>query len=184
MKMWMKVAATFVLVLLIPMYVVVVTSLPMTVESTCANDQSPGELASTLQDRGNEPHPAGTRQEILESHNSVHEKYLNAGSSDWEKGELQMEHTRLELLLEEEGVNHTELHQMLNERDQRYPLELAAGGGDESAGFCTEIGMQVVRSYYFGAVRLPVYNAGVNMDWANRLFVPVVAVMIASVWFI
>lgn len=57
-----------------------------------------------------------------------------------------------------------------------------AVAGKDKVGFCTEITVSVVRSYYFGLLRLPVQRMGINMDWAHRLFIPVLLGLAALVW--
>lgn len=52
----------------------------------------------------------------------------------------------------------------------------------ERVGFCTEISVSVIRPYYFGLLRLPVYRLGINFDWAHRLFIPVLVGLAGLVW--
>lgn len=41
-------------------------------------------------------------------------------------------------------------------------------GVTDKVGFCSKIGFDVSRSYYFGLLRLPVYRIGINLDLLHR----------------
>ncbi|MDY6788370.1 MAG: hypothetical protein SVV03_00235 [Candidatus Nanohaloarchaea archaeon] len=58
----------------------------------------------------------------------------------------------------------------------------AKAAAGEKVGFCTEISVSVMRPYYFDTIRLPVYRAGMNLDWAHRLFPPALLAAAALIW--
>lgn len=60
-----------------------------------------------------------------------------------------------------------------------------AKGGTDQVGFCTEIGFDVQRSYYFGLLNLPVYRMGMNLDLLHRI-VPALTVLTSGglLWYL
>lgn len=60
--------------------------------------------------------------------------------------------------------------------------QTAARGATDEVGFCTDIGFNVMRPYFFGMIELPVYRAGINLHWANKLFIPLLIGLALLVW--
>lgn len=57
-----------------------------------------------------------------------------------------------------------------------------ARGVTDKVGFCSRIGFDLTRSYYFGTLQLPVYKAGLNLHAVNKYFAPVILSLALLVW--